>query len=180
MMPAGIAPKLFTTSLAGNLFSQPKHQRAGTKICCLVVFSFMEGALMFKKFKSEKGQAMLEFALILPILLALVCGIIDFGWLFYNQSELNNCAREGARYAIVNTGKSDRIALIQNKVNNMASSSIKPMTITITYSNTQTPLMGDVTVTLSSNVKVLTPLTGVFVENQQVALTAQATMKVES
>lgn len=135
---------------------------------------------MFKKMKSEKGQAMLEFALILPILLALVCGIIDFGWIFYHQSELNNCAREGARYAIVNTGKTDRIALIQNKVNNTATSSIKPITITITYSNLQTPLLGDVTLILSSNVKVLTPLAGIFVDNQQVALTARATMKVES
>ncbi len=132
---------------------------------------------MFRKLKSEKGQAMLEFALILPILLILVCGIIDFGWIFYNQSELNNCAREGARYAIVNAGEDDDI---EDRVNNVASSSIKPITITITYSNTTTPLLGDVTVTLGSDVKVLTPLTGIFVENQQVALTAQATMKVES
>lgn len=126
---------------------------------------------MFKKMKKEKGQAMLEFALILPILLILVCGIIDFGWLFYNQSELNNCAREGARYAIVNTGKDEAIA---NKVNNIAAASIKPITIEITY------LGDDVKITLSSKVKVLTPLTGIFVSNQQVNLTAKVIMKVES
>ena len=34
------------------------------------------------KRKRESGQAMVEFALILPILLLIVCGIIDFGWLF--------------------------------------------------------------------------------------------------
>lgn len=138
---------------------------------------------MFKKYKSEKGQAMVEFALIMPFLLILVCGIIDFGWLFYHQTELSNCAREGARFAIVNTGEmdeADRITSIQDKVNNTAPSSIKPITFAITYSNTQSPLLGDVTIVLSSNVKVLTPLVGIFVDNQQVNLTARATMKVES
>ena len=57
---------------------------------------------MFKRFlKSEKGQAMVEFALVLPLLLILLCGIIDFGWLYYNQITLNNAAREGARYAVI-------------------------------------------------------------------------------
>ena len=51
--------------------------------------------------KSEKGQAMVEMALVLPILLILLGGIIDFGWLFYNQLALTNAAREGARYAAI-------------------------------------------------------------------------------
>lgn len=135
---------------------------------------------MLKKYRRENGQSMLEFALVLPILLVLVCGIIDFGWLFYHQSELNNCAREGARFAIVNTGKTDRIPLIQNKVNSVASSSVKPITIAITYSNVQTPLLGDVTLRLSSNIRVLTPVLGIFAQGQQIELTAKATMKVES
>lgn len=113
---------------------------------------------------------MLEFALVLPILLALVCGIIDFGWLFYNKSELNNCAREGARYAVVHAFED---AAIEEKVNNIAPLSIKPLDITITYPN------DDVTIVLTSEVKVLTPLTGIFVKNQKVTLTAQVTMKVE-
>ena len=55
--------------------------------------------------RGEDGQAMVEFALILPILLLILCGIIDFGWLFYNQLALNNICREGARYAVVNTAE---------------------------------------------------------------------------
>lgn len=38
-----------------------------------------------KRDRKEDGQAMVEFALILPIFLLILCGIIDFGWLFYNQ-----------------------------------------------------------------------------------------------
>ncbi|MEL7655570.1 MAG: TadE/TadG family type IV pilus assembly protein [Bacillota bacterium] len=51
--------------------------------------------------KKEKGQAMVEFALVLPILLTLLCGIIDFGWIFGNQLMANNACREAARYTAV-------------------------------------------------------------------------------
>jgi uncharacterized protein (UPF0333 family) len=37
--------------------------------------------------KNEKGQAMVEFALIVPLLILLLCGIIDFGWIFGNQAD---------------------------------------------------------------------------------------------
>jgi Flp pilus assembly protein TadG len=48
-----------------------------------------------------RGQALVEFALILPWLLLLFFGIIEFGRLILAYEELNNAAREGARYAIV-------------------------------------------------------------------------------
>jgi len=51
--------------------------------------------------KKENGQAMVEFALVLPILLLLVAGIIDFGWLYYNQLTANNASREAARYIAI-------------------------------------------------------------------------------
>ena len=50
-----------------------------------------------KKIKSEEGQAMVEFALVLPLLLLILCGILDFGWLFYNQFNVDNTARQAAR-----------------------------------------------------------------------------------
>lgn len=53
------------------------------------------------KVKSEEGQAMVEFALALPLLLMILCGIIDFGWLFYNQLNVDNAAREAARAVCV-------------------------------------------------------------------------------
>ena len=135
---------------------------------------------MLKKLINEKGQAMVEFAIILPILMVLVFGIIDFGWLYYNQSALNNSAREGVRFAVVNTTPADRLTLIENKVNAVSPSSIKPLVCTTTYSNSSNNLLGDVTVTLTANVKVLTPLFGIFTDNQQKAMSASVTMKVES
>jgi Flp pilus assembly protein TadG len=45
----------------------------------------------------ERGAAAVEFALVLPILLTLTLGAIDFGWFFYIDQLVTNAAREGAR-----------------------------------------------------------------------------------
>ena len=49
----------------------------------------------------QKGAAAVEFAIILPLLLTLVFGIIEFSILFYNKAMLTNASREGARAGIV-------------------------------------------------------------------------------
>lgn len=48
---------------------------------------------------NEKGQALLEFALVLPLLLLLVVGIIDFGMIFFKWLAVEHTARDAARYA---------------------------------------------------------------------------------
>jgi Flp pilus assembly protein TadG len=53
------------------------------------------------KTKGREGQAMVEFALVIPVLLLLLLGIIEFGLLLYNQQVITNASREGARYGIV-------------------------------------------------------------------------------
>jgi len=50
---------------------------------------------------SERGQALVELALLLPILLLLVVGSIEFGRAFYLKNRAINAAREGARAAVV-------------------------------------------------------------------------------
>ena len=44
---------------------------------------------------------MVEFALILPIMLLLIFGIIEFGLLLYNKAMLTNASREAARFVIL-------------------------------------------------------------------------------
>jgi len=51
---------------------------------------------------SERGQGLVEFALILPLLLALLLAIIDFGRLFFIYSEVSSAVREAIRYSAVN------------------------------------------------------------------------------
>ncbi|NKX52544.1 pilus assembly protein, partial [Arthrobacter deserti] len=46
---------------------------------------------------AERGAVAVEFALILPILVALLLGIMEFGRAYYTQITLANAAREAAR-----------------------------------------------------------------------------------
>lgn len=50
--------------------------------------------------ESCRGAQLVEFALMLPLLLALVVGIFDFGQAYNLKQKLNNSAREGARFAV--------------------------------------------------------------------------------
>lgn len=51
--------------------------------------------------RNERGAAAVEFALVVPILLLLLIGIMNFGFVFAQQISLNNAARQAARYAVV-------------------------------------------------------------------------------
>ena len=50
---------------------------------------------------SEKGQALIEFALVLPVLLMLILGLFDLARAVEEENTLAFAAREGTRYAIV-------------------------------------------------------------------------------
>ncbi len=47
------------------------------------------------------GQALVEFALVAPLLLILLVAVVEAGVFVFNMESLNNATREGARYAIV-------------------------------------------------------------------------------
>ncbi|SKA66149.1 TadE-like protein [Eubacterium uniforme] len=58
-------------------------------------------SLFCRRRRNEEGQGTVEFALILPILLIIIFGIIDFGWLFFNMEMVADVARSSARKAVV-------------------------------------------------------------------------------
>lgn len=133
---------------------------------------------IFRGIKNEKGQAVVELAITLPILLIILCGIIDFGWLFTNQNVFDHCAREGARYAIVHSA--DTVTSIQTYTKSVAPSNlINSLTVDVTYSNPSNKRAGDVTIQVNGDVDVLTPIVGVFTQGQKVNLSSSCTMKVE-
>lgn len=60
--------------------------------------------MIFEKFKiptGKDGASAVEFAIILPLLMLLVLGTIDFGLLLFNKQVLINATREGCRSGVV-------------------------------------------------------------------------------
>ena len=54
-----------------------------------------------RRSRGERGSQLIEFALVLPLLLLVVLGIMDFGLLFQKYEAVTNAAREGARIAVL-------------------------------------------------------------------------------
>jgi Flp pilus assembly protein TadG len=59
-----------------------------------------------KRIRDEKGAALLEAAITVPIILLISVGIFEFGRAYQHQQVLTNAAREGARIAVIE-GTSD-------------------------------------------------------------------------
>lgn len=68
---------------------------------------------MLERFGNRRGASAVEFALLLPLFLLLVFGIIEFGLLMKDYLTVSHAAREAARYASVMSAFST--AAVQNK-----------------------------------------------------------------
>lgn len=91
---------------------------------------------------SDRGASALEFALVIPVLLLLLFGIIEFGVIFQNQLALTHAAREGARMAAVGqwnvtTVKARAYPVVPTVTVSPATPSTTPhgtaITVTLTY-----------------------------------------------
>ena len=76
-----------------------------------------------RRARREEGQAYVEFAFVLPVLLLIVMGIIQFGVVFKDYIALTDAIRVGARQAAVSrsiTDPTQRVPLIIAKMNTAA------------------------------------------------------------
>jgi hypothetical protein len=53
----------------------------------------------------DSGQELVEYAIVFPVLMLMLLGIIEFGRIIYSYNAISNAAREGARYAVVPASK---------------------------------------------------------------------------
>lgn len=51
--------------------------------------------------KCRRGQAVVEFAIIVPIFLVMLLGLLEWGFVLWTQTTFNNAVRDGAREAVV-------------------------------------------------------------------------------
>lgn len=95
------------------------------------------------KHSRERGAAMVEFALILPLLLLIILGLLEFGYRYERSARLNNAAFIAAREIAIH--KSDYATLARNADPSM------PAGATIVADKTDvTCTSGNVTVTITS------------------------------
>lgn len=67
-----------------------------------------------KRLRSERGAELIETALTLPLILLVVVGIIEFGWVFQKYEVITNAAREGARILVLpNFGPADAVERVE-------------------------------------------------------------------
>lgn len=113
--------------------------------------------------KAECGQAMVEFALAVPLVLAIICGILELGVACANKLEVANLCREATRYGITYSADAQNTALVQSKISALATDRMRnSLSSEVTYSKPADLRTGDITVTVRYQAKTLTPLSGIF------------------
>ena len=81
--------------------------------------------------KRSRGQALVEFALILPVFMLVMLIAIDFGRLFFTYIQVNNAAREGAAYGAGNpTSTTGITSRAQQETNAQGQRGENPITVT--------------------------------------------------
>jgi Flp pilus assembly protein TadG len=76
---------------------------------------------VLKLIRREDGQAMVEFAMVLPILMAVLLGIVQFGIIFNNYETLTDASRVAARRAATSRFLGDNGASARTAAKNAAS-----------------------------------------------------------
>jgi Flp pilus assembly protein TadG len=144
----------------------------------------MKARAMQSHGSDERGAVLVEFALSLPLLVLLIVGIFDFGFLFQEYQVVTNAAREGARMAVL-TGYSE--ADVQNRVAQyLDAGGVTGSPTTTVADDVITPASGTpfttkvVTVTLPHTFTYLGPIATLFGATfGTVTLNARAEMRAE-
>jgi Flp pilus assembly protein TadG len=101
--------------------------------------------------KSSRGQSLAEFALVLPVILVLVLGAIDFGRVYFAYVSVTNAARNGAHYASGSPVAAEdaggiREAVLEETSDLLDTSPTNPSVAVATGTDGQGGLYADVTV----------------------------------
>lgn len=124
---------------------------------------------------NKRGQAMVEFALILPIFVLLLMGILEFGLFFNSYINVTFASKEGARVAALDTSAS-------NQFITTAVQASMPTTknITVTVSPVAPRTTGlPVTVAVSVKHTFITPLISTLVPANPYTISSSTTARSE-
>jgi Flp pilus assembly protein TadG len=106
--------------------------------------------------RSRKGQSLVETALVLPVLLLILTGIIDFSLMFNSYLIVSNASREGARCAITGTTNEQITEAVKAVAQTLDS---RKLTITITPDDKAARVAGtSVKVSIKYTYSMITPV----------------------
>jgi Flp pilus assembly protein TadG len=130
---------------------------------------------MMRLLKNQKGQALVEFAVILPLLLLLIMGIIEFGMMLNSYLTVRNVSREGARAGIVGSTNAEIENTIISTSPNLEESKL---TINITPAEGSRKSGDTLTVQLTYKYELIVPIISSLLGNE-IDLKAQTSMRIE-
>lgn len=112
--------------------------------------------MVMQLIRRRRGQALVELALVLPVLLLILFGIVEFGRIFHAYLVIANAARVGAREGAITNDNTD----IRDAVRTAADHSLDLSRLSITISpDPANRNKGDsLTVEVDYNVKVFAPI----------------------
>jgi Flp pilus assembly protein TadG len=137
-----------------------------------------------EKRERGRGQALVEFAIVLPVFFLLVAGMFDFGLGIYSDLTLVNAAREGARVGVIDPGNT---TAIESRVRAMADNlDGSKLTVTVacerpsgsSFTTCSSPLWqpGDATkVTVDYKYSMFFPI----LFGTEIALSSESKMRIE-
>ena len=122
----------------------------------------------------KRGQAMVEFALVLPILLIILMGIMEFGLVFHEYLVVTHAAREGARVAVLGGTDAEINATVTS-----AADSIDRGALTTTIAPGVRVRGQQVTVQVTNTVPLITPLFSAIFPQNPFPVSGTSIMRVE-
>lgn len=131
------------------------------------------------KLNNEEGATAVEFALVLPILVLLVFGIIQFGFIFFHYISITHAAREGARWAALEQPDTEVRLRVKNSAPGLT---IPDADITIVPAGDRSGRIGEpVEVTVKHKTMIIVPLMGqaMGVSGTHITLSNAATQRIE-
>lgn len=125
------------------------------------------------KINKNSGQSLVELAIILPLLVALIFGMTDFGRVLNGYMVATEASREGARAAVLGGDN----ATVESRVRT-AAATLDQANLTVT-TNPATRTRGEsVTVAVTYNVDIITPLINTMLSDP-FPVNCQTVMRIE-
>jgi len=88
----------------------------------------------------ERAAAVVEFAVVLPLLLTVLFGIIEYGWIFMVRQALQTAAREGCRLAVLQTTDAPYTEVVDRVNQVMAPTGLTTYNIDMTHADAVNPV----------------------------------------